>query len=302
MSTPNNMPRRKRSPASFVASVPERAVRATAATVGGAVYQTTEVLLPRWFRRSKLYQATVARVLRITVELVGGVRGVMPADRLSAGELAVRKAAGNVVEFASILAVGLSPLWLLAAASDITGGTKVYLRTLVAELQRDGLLPPDANIASFEDLLDRVAKTSGLLADTIDVPPVDVKEARASWETLRKNVTGLPNPETMADVFAQLQTAAARDGRSLLEVSSLIALGAVRAGVQLGNTYIFQYYQEALGAILTEGVAAYAQRIATPYLSAAGRHLNPGTRSYTQRLLRRAGQLWRRLRSRPAAS
>ena len=40
-------------------------------------------------------------------------------------ELLVRKTAGNVVELSSFLAVGWSPLWLLAGASDLVGGTKV---------------------------------------------------------------------------------------------------------------------------------------------------------------------------------
>ena len=53
----------------------------------------------------------------------------------------MRKFTGNVVEFASIFAVGFSPLWILAAASDVMGGSKAYLRTLVTELQRPDNCP-----------------------------------------------------------------------------------------------------------------------------------------------------------------
>ena len=43
---------------------------------------------------------------------------------------------GNAVELAGFLAFGWSPVWLLAAASDVTNGTRVYLRALVEELER----------------------------------------------------------------------------------------------------------------------------------------------------------------------
>src|SRR5688572_30988465 len=158
----------------YLASLPERTARAGAALTGGLVYETGEVLLPLAVRRSKLYQAIVGRLLRITIELVGGVEGVYPTEEMRARELLVRKTAGNVVELASFLAVGWSPVWLLAGASDLVGGTKVYLLTLVRNLREAGVLAPDADVASFEELLTVLEDTSGVLADTVDVPPLNV--------------------------------------------------------------------------------------------------------------------------------
>src|SRR5215203_42108 len=98
----------------YLASLPERTARAGAALTGGLVYEASEVLLPLAVRRSRLYQAIVGRLLRITIELVGGVEGVYPAQEMPVRELLVRKAAGNAVELASFMAVGWSPVWLLA--------------------------------------------------------------------------------------------------------------------------------------------------------------------------------------------
>jgi hypothetical protein len=168
----------------YLASLPERTARAGAALTGGLVYQTGEVLLPLAVRRSKLYQAVVARLLRITIELVGGVEGVYPAEEIPVRDLLARKTAGNVVELSSFLAVGWSPLWLLAGASDLVGGTKVYLRVLVTELRDSGVLAADADAATFEELLTVLEGTSGALADTVDVPPLDVPSVRASWQGL----------------------------------------------------------------------------------------------------------------------
>ncbi|HET7771233.1 MAG TPA: hypothetical protein VFN74_20860, partial [Chloroflexota bacterium] len=144
----------------YLASLPERAVRAAAASVGGLVYEASELALPAFVRESKLYRATVGRLLRIVVELVGGVMGVFGRDDVPVRELAVRKLAGNAVELAGFLAFGWSPVWLLAAASDVTNGTRVYLRALVEELERSGALPEGTNVGSVEQLLSVMEQAS----------------------------------------------------------------------------------------------------------------------------------------------
>lgn len=272
---------------SYLVSLPERTARAGAALAGGLVRETSEVVLPLAVRRSKLYQALVGRLLRITIELVGGVEGVFPSQGMPARELLVRKTAGNAVELGSFLAVGWSPLWLLAGASDLVGGTKAYLRALVTELQDAGTLEADAEVASFEELLATLEGASGALADTIDVPPLDLPGARASWRELRRQAADLPNAAGLEKIFAGLQLAARREGRSVGEISAVIALGAVRAGVKLGNVHLFDYYRRALGTILQEGLLAFLRRTGAPYLVRAGSHFDPRSSTYSERLLRR---------------
>ncbi|HEY6580843.1 MAG TPA: hypothetical protein VIZ60_06870 [Rubrobacter sp.] len=68
------------------------------------------MLLPLAVRRSRSYQAVVGRLLRITIELVGGAEGVYPTEEIRAQELLVRKTAGSVIELGSFLAVGWSPV------------------------------------------------------------------------------------------------------------------------------------------------------------------------------------------------
>ena len=137
----------------FVLSLPERTIRALACLIGGLIYELTEVILPGWLRRTRLYQAIIAGLLRIVIELIGGVSGVLPPDEVTAQELALRKAAGTGIEFAGLLTIGWSPLWLFAVVADLTGGTRTYLRALVTELKGDGVLHEDAGIDSVEDLL-----------------------------------------------------------------------------------------------------------------------------------------------------
>jgi hypothetical protein len=272
---------------SYLASLPERTARAGAALTGGLVYETSEVVLPLAVRRSKLYQAIVGRLLRIIIELVGGVEGVYPTQEMPVRELLVRKTAGNVVELSSFLAVGWSPVWLLAGASDLIGGTKVYLRTLVTELQDAGVLAADADVASFEELLTALEDTSGVLADTVDVPPLNVASVRTSWQELQKQVADLPDAAGLEKIFSDLQLAARQEDRSILEISSMVALGAVHAGVRMGNVHIFEYYRGALRTIVEEGLLSFLRRTSTPYLRRAGSHFDPRSSTYSEGLLRR---------------
>ena len=271
----------------YLASLPERTARAGAALAGGLVYETGEVILPLAVRRSRLYRAVVGRLLRITIELVGGVEGVYPSEEIEARDLLVRKTAGNVVEVGSFLAVGWSPVWLLAGASDLIGGSKVYLRVLAAELQDAGVLSPDRDVSSFEELLAALEGTSGVLADTVDVPPLNVASVRTSWQELKGQAADLPDAEGLQKIFSDLQLAAVREDRSVMEISSVVALGAVRAGMRLGSIHIFDYYRGALRTIADEGLVSFLYRTSTPYLTRARSHFDPGSGTLSERLMQR---------------
>src|SRR5918997_1649465 len=272
---------------SYLVSLPERTARAGAALAGGLVYETSEVVLPLAVRRSRLYQAMVGRLLRITIELVGGVEGVYPVQEMPVKELLARKTAGNAVELSSFLAVGWSPLWLLAGASDLVGGTNAYLRALATELREAGVLAADAEVASFDELLSALEGTSGVLADAVDVPPLNVPSVRTSWRELQRQAAELPDAAGLEKIFAELQLAARQEERSLLEISSLVGLAAVRAGVKLGNVHIFGYYRRALRTIVEEGLLSFLRRTSSPYLTRAGSHFDPRSSTRSERLLRR---------------
>ena len=230
----------------YVATLPERLVRTAAVGAGGLVHETSEFILPPPLRRSQLYQSTVGRMLRIVIEFVGGVAGEESADSLAVKDLAVRKLAGNAVELASVVAVGWSPLWLLAAAADVTGGTRAYLDTFVKELKSSGVLAADADVSSADDLLAALGGTSGQMADTIDIPPLALNEMRTSLNQFRQNAAALPDPRRLTQIFTEMNRAAAEQDRSLLVVSSLVAAGAIQAGIQLGNVHLFSFYRDSL--------------------------------------------------------
>jgi len=283
---PERTPGDRQSLAGYMFSLPERLFRATAAGGGGLLLETADHILPPAVRDSKFYQCTIARPFRITVELVGGVEGRFPAE-MSAPELVKRKVAGNVVEFGCVFTVGFSPLWFLAAASDVTNGTRAYLDTFVGELKRVGVLPGSTDVSSVDDLLAVLDGASSQAADAIDIPPTAIADMRDAVELLRENAGLIPGPQRLADVFSQLNDAAREQKHSLLAVSTLVAAGAVSAGVQLGSDRILSFYTEALRNIRSEGVSQYLGRISQPYIEAATRRMDPGSPAFTPALIQR---------------
>ena len=272
-------------------ALPERIVRSLAAIVGGTVFEAAQLVLPRVVRQSRLYEATAKNLLRLTIELVGGVEGAPSVEpETGARELALRKGAGNVVELGSFAAFGFSPLWLLAGASDVLHGTRVYLAALVGELKRAGVLEQDADVASVDELLGVLERGSGATARLIDIPPVELEELRASLAELRAERESLPSPAELAAAFAGLRHAAAREGRSLLEVSSGIGLAFLVSAREVSRAHLLVPYREDLRPLRREGPAAYARRVGGPYARAVAAHFDPARPTWTERIAGRVAK------------
>src|SRR5918999_164891 len=282
----------------FYASVPERGARAGAAGLGGALHETFELALPRFVRRSRFYDATAKNLLRVAIELVGGVQRPPAGEpEPSAREIAKRKGAGNIVELGSIAAFGFSPLWLLAAASDLTRGSRVYLTALTQELKAAGVIAEDVDAGSVDELLGVLERTSGGSARLIDIPPLELRELRASLAELRSHADSLPSTDELAALFAALRRTAAAENRSLVEVSSGVGLAFLTSAQKVSGVHIVAPYREDWQPVRDEGFAAYAGRVGRPYRRAISRHFDADDPSRTERLLERF-EAWRARRRR----
>jgi hypothetical protein len=268
----------------YAISLPERALRALIATVAGVIHESAQVLLPRFVRRSRLYEATAKNALRIAIEAVGRVEPQEPPE-VSAQEIAKRKVAGNVVELGSIAAFGFSPLWLLAAASDAVHGSRVYLAAFVAELKRAGVLAEEREIGSVDELLETLENTSGRTARLIDIPPLELAELRSTLGEFRADTSGLPGPDELASLYRGLREEAARERGSLLEVSVGMGLAFLLSAKNVTNAHLAIPYREDWAPLRREGFARYARRVGAPYARAVGGHFDPRRPSWTERLL-----------------
>ena len=180
----------------YLVSLPERCPGLLQPALA-ASFTESLVLLPESACGSQLYQAFGPYVAHYR-QMGGRDSGRTPVKYMTADRLTVRKLAGNAVELASILTVGSSPLWMLAAAADLTGGTQVFLHALTEELKRLNILPPEQEFASVDGLLKSLERTTGVLSRAIDIPPLDratASECRKDAHQLgglRENTRGLP--------------------------------------------------------------------------------------------------------------
>jgi hypothetical protein len=276
----------------YLFSIPERIVRSTAAVVGGAVHETGTLALPRFIRRSRLYEATAKNLLRVLIEGVGGVEGASTVEphAPTARELAKRKGAGNIVELGSIAAFGFSPLWLLAAASDLLHGSRVYLKTLVDELKRTGVLAEEAAFGSVDELLGALERGTGRTARLIDIPPLELAELRASIEELRADADSLPSPDELAGVYRSLVQTAEREHRPLLEVSTGVGLAFLTSARSAGSEHVVAPYREDWKPMRREGFGAYARRVSSPYARAVAGAFDRRRPTWTERLIGRVAR------------
>jgi hypothetical protein len=276
----------------FAVSLPERALRAAVASLGGVLQESAQVLLPRLVRNSRFYEATAKNALRIAIEAVGGVEPREP-QAVPAGEVVRRKAAGNVVELGSIAAFGFSPLWLLAAASDVLHGSRVYLHALSEELKRAGVVDESLEVDSVDGVLAALEGASGRTASLVDVPPLELAELRRSVAEFRADADALPSPEELASLYRGLRATAAAERRPLLEVSQGIGLAFLLSARSVGQTHLSVPYREDWAPLRREGFAAYARRVSRPYAQAVAGHFDTERATLTERVLAKLRRLRR---------
>ncbi len=257
-------------------------------------------MLPRLVRRSRFYEATAKNLLRISIELVGGVEAAPGSEpALAAKELAMRKGAGNVVELGSIAAFGFSPLWLLAAASDVARGSRVYLEALTGELKAAGVLSPEAEFGSVDELLGAFEGGSGTAARLIDIPPLELAELRKSFTELREHAEELPSPDELAALYRGLKREAQREERSLLEVSQGIGTAFLLSAGKVSRTHLVVPYREDWKPLRDEGFGAYARRVSARYGRAIQSHFDIAKDTWTERGLEQVTGAATRFAARP---
>jgi hypothetical protein len=294
----------------YLLSLPERVIRSALGLSAGLLREVGEVALPRSVRRSQLYQNLVDTTLRYVIEQVGDAKGVYPSEEPQPEDFLVRRGAGNAIELLGLVAFRVSPVWVLAALADLSGLGRRVIPEIAEALKVEGLLEPEARFESVDQLLDGLEKTSSRLAVTFNTPPLDVEGLRQEWDALRTEARSLkpaelPSPKAIGTLWDELKQESSRQGRSVFETSSVMAVSAVRAlpakarwlsaSARVGAMHtgkllsaaILEDYRHTLSELREVGYAAYAKRQLSPYLRACADLFSPEKRTLTQRLLER---------------
>lgn len=294
----------------YVLSLPERVIRSALGLSAGLLREVGEVVLPQAVRRSALYKSLVDTTLRYVIEQVGGAKGVYPTEQPQPADFLARRGAGHAIELLGIVAFRVSPVWVLAALADLSGLGRRLIPEIAEALRAEGLVGETSRIESVDQLLDALEKTSSRLAQTMYVPPLNVAELRKEWQAIRSQARGanplqLPSAAAVGKQWGQLKEESTRQGRSIFETSSLVAIAAVRAlpakarwltvstGVgarragKLLAADILDGYSQTLAELRTVGYVPYAKRQLSPYLRACVEQFSQQQPTLTQRLLGR---------------
>ncbi len=294
--------------ASYLLSLPERVVRSASALAGGLLREIGEVTLPEGVRQSRLYTNLVEMTLRFMIEQVGEVEGVYPDEDKLNEQFLIRKTAGGGLEMIGILAFRASPVWILAALADVTGAGRNLLGDITKSLKDEGLLDPNTEFSTVDQMLDGLEQSAGKVAETINAPPLDVAGLREEWSSLKTKLRklppkSLPSIDSVTGTWNAITREARRQNRSTFEMSSVMALTAVGtlpekvywlsrsaklAGERTGQMFagpLLEHYGATLAEIRDIGFLKYWTRQFRPYLQTAASQFSPGRGSLTERLL-----------------
>jgi hypothetical protein len=212
-------------------------------------------------------------------------------------------------------------VWVLAALADLSGLGRRLIPEISEVLAKEGLIEPGARYEDMDQLLDGMEKMSSRLAESVNTPPLNAQELRREWVATRNHArtlkVALPSARTIGGQWNRLQQEATEQGRSVFEISSVMALSAMRAlpdrarwlsaSAHVGATYagnqfaaaVLAHYSETLRELRQAGYLSYARRQMTPYLRACVEQFSQGRETLTQRMVAkvRDRQNRRRLRS-----
>jgi hypothetical protein len=296
---------------SYILSLPERVIRSALGLGAGLLHEVGEVVLPRGVRRTQLFKNLVETTLRFLIERVGGAQAAHPVGEAPPHDFIARRGAGHAIELLGIVAFRVSPVWVLAAFADLSGLGRRLIPEITEALKAEGLLEKDVEFASMDQMLNGLEKTSSRLAETFNTPPLDVEALRKEWAAIRESArsvkpSDLPSHQLISKQWEELRHEATRQGRSVFEVSSVMALSAVRvlpsrvrwlsASARVGakrtgklvSAAILEHYSETLGELRSVGYLTYAKRQLSPYVRACVNQFSPRKRTLTQRLIEKA--------------
>lgn len=289
----------------YTASLPERAIRSGSSLLSGTLRESAALLVPQAFRSSKTYSVLVQQMLDFLAEDVGGVTRAESSTEVQKLEnFVARKTVGNFVEMAGMATLHLSPLTLLAVVSDIAYGSQAYLKELGDELKKQGIIDEESTVHHAQDLLNAVARSSGVTASAFDTPPLSVEGLRKTIEETRLAVsaidpiTVIPQAE-LNRLWIDMHEMARREGVDVLSLSGAMtlyslnriahvgkgALSSVSVAGRLFDRNVIDHYEMALDTIRKKGIYVTLSEVSGPYIEAVWRNFSAETSTLTEDLL-----------------
>jgi len=296
----------------YMLSLPERSIRSLAALAGGSASLLTETLVPETLKGSTCYRTFIGDTQQFIVQRIAQVRppAVEAADAADGTRFVQRKMVGSALETAGLLAMHMSPLWVLALASDAAAGGGLFFNRLVDRLKVNGVLPKHTEVKGMTDLLAAIQEAARKTASAVDTPPLGRHELASLADDMlsgyrsmfAKGIDLLPRLET---IWSRMEEVARREKISFERLSGILSVdlaGWARRGVgtisavgqtgsELLGENILDSYSRTLDGLNQQGVRAYVQERMQPFLRAAVSHFDPQRTTVTEAFLASLGEL-----------
>jgi hypothetical protein len=284
-------------------SLPERLLRSGVGLTAGAAKEVAAFVVPQAFQSSKSYEIAIDNSLRFLTETIGGVIGPTPPENEAAEHIA-RKAVGNFVDMTGLATMHVSPMWVLAAVSDVAYGMRTYVMEVARELEQHGVIDSTSTIHNMDDILDAIQRTSGSAASVFDRPPLSVNELRETLVQTRRDLQSadltklLPEAEVRR-LWMEMRTVANQENVDLLSISSAMtmqtldrvktvgdgALTSVRVAGGLFNRNVIDHYRQSLTEIRDKGFYEMVRKSYEPYVTAVWNNFSAERKTWTETLL-----------------
>lgn len=292
----------------YMMTLPERTLRAILSYGVGIIDLSINTVLPKNLKRTSFYKVSYGMMRSFIVEKVlemdtSKVEDVHEVSK----DFMVRKIAGNSIEALGLFTIRFSPLWVFAVISDVTKGSTIYFDTLKKHLVRNNVIESEEGIESVQELLSVLQKASEVTADTLDLPPIAIKDLKKCVGELSEAYSDLGAESKklntlMESVWTEMKNLSEAEEISMETLSGLMSAEALKmyghktakstksfmlANYELLDAYVFRSYGETLSGIRSEGVTSYVQRHMGPFVELAKKVYDVEYLTWTERVIKK---------------
>lgn len=292
----------------YLVTLPERTVRAVLSYGIGVIDLGINTVLPKTLKKTAFYKVSYGMMRSFIVEKVLEMDKDKVEDIHEISEdFMIRKIAGNSIEALGLFTIRFSPLWVFAVVSDVTKGSSVYFETLKKHLVDNKVIETGEGIESIQELLDILHKASEVTADTLDLPPIALKDLKKCMSEISDAYSDLGAESKKVNrlidsVWGEMKKLSEDEGISFETLSGLMSADALKlygtktanstksfvmANYELLDAYVFRSYSETLTGIKKEGMSSYIQRHMEPFIDLAKEVYGKEYMTWTGRVIKK---------------
>ncbi|TCT16276.1 hypothetical protein EDC18_102293 [Natranaerovirga pectinivora] len=287
----------------YILSVPERTIKSVVSIGTGMTSLLTNLLLPSIVKDSITYRVTFGMLQQFLIEKVAQVEQKEKNIQLK-DHYMIRKTAGSIIEGIGLISVRFSPVWMLAILSDISGGSKVYVKRLMEDLKKCGLIEQEVNYENIYDLLEGVNRFSNIGVNAIDMPPISAKDFNEFKKSLVTEFSHDKNAsqkmyKALEKVYKRMEEVSEKEKMSLKKLNGAMTIDLMlktskkglditrvttKTSIDMIYEVIIKNYMDSLDKVNRIGKRKYLIEHMTPFMKQFKDHYKKDKKTITEKV------------------